>query len=45
MKDFKETMCVMIYCILFIPWLFLTIVYKPIDRLMRYSAQFIDDKY
>ena len=47
-QDLKETYCVLIYIIMFIPWLILTLlvewIYKPIDKLMVYSSQFIDDR-
>lgn len=41
-NDLKQTAAVLCYCVLFIPWLFLTIIYKPLDRFMRASAKYLD---
>ena len=42
MKDFKETLAVFAYIVLFIPWFFATIVYQPLDRFMRHCAKYLD---
>ena len=42
MKDFKETLAVFAYIVIFIPWLLMTIVYQPFDRFMRSCAKHLD---
>ena len=42
MKDFKETLAVFAYIVMFIPWLLLTIVHQPLDKLMRSCAKYLD---